>query len=741
MNPFKNQIVNLSASDAIKNKKDRHIYSAAKKQFEVKNFCKKQRNLRYYRNGKVRSVVNYEYGNDLARGNILCNNCDRPENTCGDVFKENAQRIDMHTNEFSEFNGGGVVAPDISWNFVNLNFNYIGVSQAQAFPVINSDISGSWRGSVTDISKADLSGAKLPGSDPSLNMPFGYVNNLIDIPRNLDGKGIIIDPSNELFPDSKCGAFNYLNNSYLKANIIMRGSIDLSMNIGLATGIPFESGDSCKDPSYNQFIGKFAQLVVDTGFNPPIGTNPFTPTTGVFYGIVKQICCLNPLVGRAGSIPWMDIHIELNNISDLNILNTLIKYKPHFKGPNWSNTALSAELGPYAWGPLKLPWALLIYDSTSITPNPLNTVRSVTLQGYFSDINFYMGNCINNLTQTNAFRDTYMSCLEDGTKNINFTKHNPVDITSQSASIGSFTPPLPPPPPPPPLSPPTNLSGTPVGAAAELAVLNFNEPAGANFPTVGAGQEVRYELFLNNQDPNLLPNPPNSIYALWGRQKSSTGAGNPVSETSAPSSAFRNVSANSSPSGKYYFMARTLLFDTTTTPNTIINTSQWVVSPAIDPAPYPDASLNIATTTAAGIPGPGITFAPGNTPLGVVTVIDYDLEAKEWFRNQSSGAYNDTTFDNYFILRSNPPPGETNPIKSWLWAGPLDPSSNPGSIINGTLYYFTAELYNTPGDPSSGLTSDWTVGGYPVPEPGQPANNFSYAGENPAPKVAPSFIS
>ena len=36
MNPFKNQIVNLSAGDAIKNKKDRHIYSAAKKQFEVK---------------------------------------------------------------------------------------------------------------------------------------------------------------------------------------------------------------------------------------------------------------------------------------------------------------------------------------------------------------------------------------------------------------------------------------------------------------------------------------------------------------------------------------------------------------------------------------------------------------------------------------------------------------------------------------------------------------------------------
>jgi len=447
MNPFKNQIVNLSASDAIKNKKDRHIYSAAKKQFEVKNFRQSHRNIRYYRNGKVRSVVNYEYGNDLARGNILCNNCDRPDNTCGDVFKQNAQRIDMHTNEFSEFNGAGVVAPDISWNDVNNNFNYIGVKQEQAFTVINSDVSGSWNPSSPPF-KGDISQCGPSG----VVCPYGYVNNLIDIPKNLDGKGIVIDPSNELFPDSKCGTFDYLNNSYLKTNIIMRGTIDLSMNIGITTGIPFTSGDSCNDPSYNQFIGKFVQLVVDEGFNtfPP----SFKPTTGVFYGVVKQICCLNPLVGPSGSIPWMDIHIELNNISNLEMLNALIKFKPQFRGINWATTPVNLlfpgdEAGPYAWGPLQLPWALFFYDSTSITTSSLNTVRSVTVQGYFSDINFYMGNCINNLTQTNAFRDTYMSCLEDGTKNINFTKHNPVNYG---------TPPFVPAPPLPTPPLPTNLS-------------------------------------------------------------------------------------------------------------------------------------------------------------------------------------------------------------------------------------------------------------------------------------------
>jgi len=424
MNTYKTKQVALSSSDRIKDKKDKYIYADAKKKFQTKRRCS-NKNVRFYRNGKVRSNASYKYQNDLARGNILCNNCDRPTNTCGDVFKTNTQKIAMHTNTFSEFNGAGVLTPDISFNLASLDFNYIGVRQEQAFPVINSDISGSWDPSSNSF-KGDPSAVCPSGN---LTCSYGYVNNLIKIPRNLDGKGIVIDPSNELFPDSNCGTFNYLNNSYLKANVIMRGTIDLCMNIVPLSPnpIPFVSGDSCNDPSYNQFIGKFAQLVVDTGFNPPLVTNPFKPTTGVFYGIVKQICCLNPLVGPSGSIPWMDIHIELNNISDIEMLNALIKFKPQFRGINWANTTVGADLGPYDWGPTKLPWALFFYDSTSITSNPLNTVRSVTVNGYFSDINFYLGNCINNLTQNNSFRDTYMSCLEDGTKNINFTKHNPVN--------------------------------------------------------------------------------------------------------------------------------------------------------------------------------------------------------------------------------------------------------------------------------------------------------------------------
>ena len=444
MNPFNNNYPNLNASDRIRDKKSAHIYATAKKQFQTKRPCKKK-NIRYYKNGKVRSTINYAYQNDLARGNILCNNCSQIETTCGTLSKLNINTVQMENNNFSEFNGGSTIIPDISWNSAGLFFNYIGVQQSTGFPAITSDISGSWDPSSNSF-KGDPSAVCPSGN---LSCSYGYVNNLIDIPRNLNGSGIIIDPSNKLFTDNNCGIFNYLNNSYVKANVIMRGTIDLSMNLNVSSNpIPFISGDSCNDASYNQFIGKFVQLIVDTGFET-IPRN-FQQTTGVFYGIVKQICCLNPLVGPAGSIPWMDIHIELSNISNIDMLNKLINFKPEFRGMNWADpisipvppfSVAGTTFGPYNWSPSNLPWALFFYDSTSVTSTASNTVRSVTVNGYFSDVNFYLGDCINNLTQNNSFKNTYMSCLEDHTKNINFTRHNPVNITSQSASTGSFTPP------------------------------------------------------------------------------------------------------------------------------------------------------------------------------------------------------------------------------------------------------------------------------------------------------------
>ena len=128
-------------------------------------------------------------------------------------------RVHMHNNTFSVFYGGGTLIADIS-----------SVQQGNSFPVIQSDISGVWSGPyTTDINKSDLSGGTmLPGSDPSLNMQYGYITNLINIPRNLNGTGIAIDPSNILFPDHNCGIHSYFRNrTNIKTNIVVRGGLNL----------------------------------------------------------------------------------------------------------------------------------------------------------------------------------------------------------------------------------------------------------------------------------------------------------------------------------------------------------------------------------------------------------------------------------------------------------------------------------------------------------------------------------
>ena len=90
MNPYENLQVHLTSSDRIRDKKAKAIYATAKKNFQRNRLCN-TKNIRYYKNGKVRSNINYEYQNNLSRGNILCNYCDQPTNTCGDVFIKNVQ--------------------------------------------------------------------------------------------------------------------------------------------------------------------------------------------------------------------------------------------------------------------------------------------------------------------------------------------------------------------------------------------------------------------------------------------------------------------------------------------------------------------------------------------------------------------------------------------------------------------------------------------------------------------------
>jgi hypothetical protein len=407
MNPFRSSNPNLSSSDRTRDKKSTYIYAAAKKKFQTKRPCN-TKNIKYYKKGTVRSIANYKLQQDLARGNVLCEDCNNRGDLCGSINPSALIRVHMHNNSYSVYRGGSTLVPDISFNNPTISVTF---TQSKAFHVINSDVSGVWGiASPPEVSKSDLSNAVIPNSDPSLNMPFGYINNLIDIPRNLDGSGIVIDPSNILFSDNACGIHSYFRtHTDIKTNIVLRGTLDLSLNISIPTGIPFEHKDNCKDPSYNNLIDSFVQIIIDPDFPG------YTTVQGVLYGRITDVCCLNNFDG----VPWMDIYIEIDNISDYDTLSYLINNNPQYRGSNWKTinpggggADYAGVFGPFKWG---IPWVLVVYEKQ------INAARSVTVNGYFESMRIFQGTCENNQTTGNKVDQNYMSCLEDGTKKIKFT--------------------------------------------------------------------------------------------------------------------------------------------------------------------------------------------------------------------------------------------------------------------------------------------------------------------------------
>ena len=234
-------------------------------------------------------------------------------------------------------------------------------------------------------------------------MPFGYLNNLINIPRNLNGTGITIDPSNILFSDNNCGVLSYFrNNSTIKTNIVVRGGINLS---GYSDAVPLIGGDlflsknDCTDASYNVFKNSFIQFA---------GLIHTTTPEGIFFGKIFNICC----IGKNFGIPWFDIYIEIYSVNDYDLLNKMINYTPSFQNglPNTINSSQH-----YKWDNIPRVLGYLIYSQNS------EKVVSITSDGYIESVRIFQGTCNNNQTTGNKVDQSYMSCLEDGTKKIKFT--------------------------------------------------------------------------------------------------------------------------------------------------------------------------------------------------------------------------------------------------------------------------------------------------------------------------------
>ena len=401
MNPFRSSNPNLSSSDRTRDKKSTYIYAAAKKKFQSGKRCG-TKNIKYYKKGTVRSIANYKLQQDLARGNVLCEDCNNRGNLCGSINPSALTRVHMHNSSYSEYWGGSSFA----------NFG-----QTPGFPVIQSDVSGIWGpASPPEISKSDLSNAVIPNSDPSLNMPFGYINNLIDIPRNLDGSGIVIDPSNILFQDSNCRPFKYMKYVKLKTYVVIRGSISVKLG---PKQFPDDNGylmgSSCTDPSYNDLLNKSVIIQID-------------PTTSgtIVNGVLEYLCCVrtqefihSPVVNTPQTFGIFDAYINVSYISDWSLLNKWIKFTPPF---HTSMVIPFSPLNPVdGWDWRKI--SNLVY--------PRWTIQELDDYGHFSDnqsfqiesIKVMQGSIPRSANQfiKNQTTQSYMSCLEDGTKKIKFT--------------------------------------------------------------------------------------------------------------------------------------------------------------------------------------------------------------------------------------------------------------------------------------------------------------------------------
>ena len=175
--------------------------------------------------------------------------------------------------------------------------------------VIISDVDGVWGGSSTDISKSLIG----PGW---ASFPYGYIRNLLKIPRNLDGSGVIIDPSNLLFEqDNNCntkklGKPNFLKLASINTTIVYTGII------GKSTG-SFTSAANLYDRSnINQILNNFCVFSF-TGQTTLVGGTLPAATAVVlktcFAG--TQIINVNvpPTAGTKFSVDIFKIFITINS--------------------------------------------------------------------------------------------------------------------------------------------------------------------------------------------------------------------------------------------------------------------------------------------------------------------------------------------------------------------------------------------------------------------------------------------
>jgi hypothetical protein len=405
MNTFDNNKPVLSSSERLKNKRDKTIYQTQKLNYQTTKNCG-NRNVRYYNNGTVRSTNSYKMNMKLSRGAVLCEDCDENGILCENIFdKNNFAKVSMGNSLISTLNlGTGLDAIGTQLNETN---------------IIISDISGVWGNKTKD--------------DPYIYTPYGYATNLITVPRNLNGHNIIIDPSNVLFnQDDNCNSRtipkpNYMQHSSIKTYLIYEGPI------GFGPGAYLPEGPSDfinTDPSDIRYFGNLLNKFIVFS-NEVNGVQLWVINN---TGQVVKICPIGrklmnntrwgppagwPFLGSIFPVEFFRVYIEIilfkgmlwqgSIFPSADKSNTKPQFRPntisHFEIDGRQKGGQFAIFSEWAanWGGGCLPCGGGIEMKVTIAQNSLL--------------------CDVPQIRNNATKQSYMSCLEDKTRKISFTKN------------------------------------------------------------------------------------------------------------------------------------------------------------------------------------------------------------------------------------------------------------------------------------------------------------------------------
>ena len=430
MNPYNNNKPILSSSERLQNKKCKTIYQTQKRNYQVSKSCG-NKNVKYYSNGTIRNTNSYKMNREITRGAVLCDDCNGNGMVCENLFtKKDLAKINMGNNAISTLTLG-----------TGLLYDGSEYKQKNNTKVIVSDISGSWDGTKV----TDAFGFASP------SFPYGYADNLMSVPRNLDGSGIIIDPCNNLFnQDDNCNTRsirkpNFLKFASIEVTLVYEGMLgdvpSTDANGNPWPGLPGRPDISCNDISLNEYTwntnpssSRYYKNLINNFVVFSFDTYSFPLETTLNTGQIRKICPLGKrtLSSCVSSVDIFKMYITFDyypNSKEIWQGNITASpdstvTAPIFKPPYISRFRINRVIREYTYPSFPLgEFEKLIVDSLwAGNPGPgISTffyapMKVTIIQNDFDRCNIPQ-------LRKNHTKQNYLSCLENGIKNIKFSKN------------------------------------------------------------------------------------------------------------------------------------------------------------------------------------------------------------------------------------------------------------------------------------------------------------------------------